>query len=138
MTLVIPSLVSSKVSIAYTSILIRQTVLLTSTTLLVIRVLPLMMQVYSTAHTFLFRWFVQLERTPSSPKSDLRLATAWSLIPSLKVQLSELVLLQLTRTATTVALQLRTSCDSSGCCGSGCPTCPFRPPSRGVFFYANK
>jgi hypothetical protein len=48
------------------------------------------------------------------------------------------VLLQLTRTATTVALQLRTSCDSSGCCGSGCPTCPFRPPSRGVFFYANK
>jgi hypothetical protein len=48
------------------------------------------------------------------------------------------VLLQLTRTATTVALQLRTSCDSSGCCGSGCPTCPFRPPSREVFFYVNK
>jgi len=127
----------------YTSILILQTLplqtqqVVTSTTLLVIRVLPLMTQVYSTAHTFLFRWFVQLERTPSNQKSDSRPATAWSRTPLQKEPLSAQVASESTATATIVVLQSRTSCDR-GCCGAGCPTCPFRPPIRGVFFYANK
>ena len=25
---------------------------------------------------------------------------------------------------------------TKGCCGSGCPDCPFRPPSQGGLFYA--
>ena len=54
-----------------------QTELPISITLLVIRALHLMTQVCSIAHTFLFRWFVQLERTPSSLRSDLRLVTVW-------------------------------------------------------------
>ena len=58
-----------------------------STTLLVIRVLHLMTQVCSTAHTFLFRWFVQLERTPSNLRSDSRLVTVLLLTHSQKVLL---------------------------------------------------
>ncbi len=111
----------------------------TSITSLVIRVLPLMTQVCSTAHTFPFKWFVLLERTPSSPKLDLRPATVLFPTHSPKEPRTHAVVnSSLTRTATIVALPLRTSCDSSGCCGSGCPTCPYRPPARGVFFYGNK
>ena len=90
MTLVTPSLVFCKVSIASISILILQTSLLlmalqvTSTTLLVIRVLRLMTQVCSIAHTFLSRWFVPLVRTPSSLRSASRPATVWLLTHSLK------------------------------------------------------
>ena len=72
MTLVTPSLVFCKVSIVYTSILMLQTVLLTSTMLSVIRVLPLTTQVCSTAHMFPSRWFVPLERTPSNPRLDFK------------------------------------------------------------------
>ena len=50
-------------------------VLVISTTLLVIRVHLLMMLVCSTAHTFHYRWFVQLERTVSNQKLALRLVT---------------------------------------------------------------
>ena len=64
-------------------------VLVTSTTLLVTKVLLLMTLVYSTAHTFHYRWFVQLERTPSSQKSDLRLVTDWLLTHSQKVLLKD-------------------------------------------------
>jgi len=140
MTPVTPSLVFCKVSIVYTSILMLLTLPLvmvpveTSTTLLVIRVLHLMTLVSSIAHTFLFRWFVQLEQTPSSPRLASRPATVLLLTHSLKVSPQEPVLLPLTRTATTEELLLKTSCDSSGCCGSGCPTCPFRPPQRGGLF----
>ena len=73
-TLVTPSLVFCKVSIVYTSILIPLTSLpqtelqVTSTMSLVIRVLPLMTLVCSIAHMFPSRWFVPLERTPSSPR----------------------------------------------------------------------
>jgi hypothetical protein len=39
-----------------------------------------------------------------------------------------------TATATTSVLLSRTLCDS-GCCGAGCPDCPFRPPSKGGSFF---
>src|SRR6056300_1270779 len=112
MTPVTPSQVYLQVSIVYTSIHILQTSLVISTTLLVIRVLHLMMQVCSTAHTFLSRWFVPLVRTASSQKSDLRPATAWSQIHSLKESTRVLELLLLTKTVTTEELLLRISCDS--------------------------
>ena len=112
MTLVTPSQVSCKVSIVSTSILIRQTLLLTSTTLLVIRVLHLMTQVSSIAPTFPSKWFVPLERTPSSPRLASRPATAWSLIPSQKEPPQVWVASASTATATIVALLSRTSCDS--------------------------
>ena len=115
-----PSLVQSKVSIAYISTHIRQTWLLitavwhkdpTSTTLLVIRVLRLMMQVSSIAHMFLSKWFVPLVRTPSSQKSASRPVTVLLPTHSLKVQTRVSEDCVLTATATIVALQLRTSCD---------------------------
>jgi len=143
MTRATPSLVFCKVSIESTLTHMLLTLLqvtlqmVTSTTLLVIRVLHLMTQVCSTAHTFLFRWFVQLVRTPSSPKLASRPVTGLLLTHSLKEQMQVVVPSRSTKTVTTDVLQLRTSCDR-GCCGAGCPTCPFRPPSRGVFFYANK
>jgi len=90
------------------------TTLLHSTTLLVIRVLHLMTQVSSTAHMYLSRWYVQLVRTPSSQKSDLRPATAWSLIHSLKAQIKVLVDSRPTPTATTEEYVLTTSCDPFG------------------------
>jgi len=131
MTLVTPSLVFCKVSIAYTSILILQTSplltlrVVTSTTLLVIRVLHLMTLVCSIAHTFLFRWFVQLARTPSNQKSDSRPATAWSRTHLQKEPPLAQVASESTATATTEELQSRTSCDSY--------SQPSRPPSGGLF-----
>ena len=115
MTPVTHSLVFSKVSIVYTSILILQTpelAPLTSITLLVIRVLHLMTQVCSIAHTFLSRWFVQLARTPSSQKLASRRATAWLLTPSHRAMHKVLAHSPLTLTATTEEFALRTSCDS--------------------------
>jgi len=74
---------------------------------------------------------VQLERTPSSPKADLRLATAWSLIPSLVVlPLITLVLSPVTLTATIVALRFKTSCDPSDTQSSS-------DLRKGVFFCLN-
>jgi FlaG/FlaF family flagellin (archaellin) len=72
MTLATPLLVLYSVSSVYTSTHILQTVLLTSITLQVIRVLHLMTQVSSTAHMYLSRWYVQLVRTPSSLRSASR------------------------------------------------------------------
>jgi len=43
----------------------------------VIRVLPLMMLASSTAHTFLFRWFVRLVKVPSSPRLVSKPVTEW-------------------------------------------------------------
>src|SRR5210317_99668 len=74
-----------------------------TTWLLAIKVLLHSMQVFSTAHTFLYRWFVRLVRTPSSQKSALRLATAWLQIHLHKVPIKALALLQLTQTSTTDA-----------------------------------
>ena len=126
MTPVTPSLVFSKVSIVYTSILILQTVLLTSTTLLVIREPLLMTLVCSIAHMYPSRWYVLSARTPSSPKSDLRPATAWLLIHSLRVLPKAAALSQLTETVTTEESLLRTLCDPSD-------THFTRPPSGGLF-----
>ena len=93
----------------------------------------------STAPTFLFRWFVRSLHRPSSLTSASRLVTALSLTPTLKVLpvLTTVVWVvsATTATVTTDVLRLRTLCDSQGCCGSGCPTCPFRPPSNGGSFF---
>ena len=53
----------------------QQTVLLISTMLQVIKVLHLMTQVYSTAHTFLYRWYVVWEQIVSNQRLDSRLVT---------------------------------------------------------------
>ena len=99
------------VSIVSTSTLILQTLLLTSTTLLVIRVLHLMMLVYSIALTFPSRWFVLLERTPSSPKLASRLVMVLFPTHSQKEPLRDLDASASTATATISALLSRTSCD---------------------------
>ena len=125
MTPVTPSLVFLLVSIAFTSIHMVLTVPLISTTLLVTRVLPHMTLVSSTALTFLFRWFVLSVRTPSSLRSDSRLATAWLPTHSLRVQPSVLVLLPRTPTATTVASRSKTSCDHGSHISSGGLRTPF-------------
>ena len=110
MTQAIHLLVFCKVSIVYTSILILLTVLLTTTMLLVIRVLPLMMLVYSTAHTFHYRWFVLWERTPSSQKLDLRQDTVLLQTHLLKEPHRDLECYLLTKTDTTEEWLLKTLC----------------------------
>ena len=104
-----------KVSIVSTSTLILLTdlltLLVTSTTLLVIRVLHLMTLVCSTALTFLSRWFVPLERTPSSPKLASRLVMVLFATHSQKEPLRVLDASASTATATISALLSRTSCD---------------------------
>ena len=82
----------------------------TSTMLLVIKVLLLMMLDCSTAHTFLYRWFVQLERIHSSQKSALRLVTESLRTHLPKDLIKVLVNSKLTQTATTGVLLLRTLC----------------------------
>ena len=131
MTLVIHLLVSYKVSIEYTSIHIQQTLLLLSTTLFDTKVLHLMTQVYSTAHTFHYRWFVQLEKTPSNQKSDLRLVMVLFPTHLLKEQLQVLVVSLLIATDTTEELELTTSCNSD-------ITYLFNKETlTGLFFYAS-
>jgi len=115
MTLATPSLVCYKVSIVYTSILILQTcltALVPSTTLQVIRVLPLTTQVSSTAHMSPSRWFVPSVRTPSNQRLDSRLATASSRTHSQKEQQQAVAHLPSTPTATTEESRSQTSCDS--------------------------
>ena len=69
------------------------------------------------------------ENTFQLPRSDLRLATAWSLIPSLVALPSITLALSLvTLTSTIVALKLPTSCDPSDLQGST------QTPARGSFF----
>jgi len=84
--------------------------LVISTMLLVTKVLHLMTLVYSTAHTFLYRWFVQLVRIHSNQKLASRLVTVWLRTHSLRELLRVMVLLQLTLTATTVVFPLLTLC----------------------------
>ena len=98
----------------------------------VIRVLHLMTLVCSIVLMFLSRWFVPSVRTPSKLKLGFQ-DSLWSCCPtpSQKVLTKDWVVSVSTPTVTTDVLQLRTSCDR-GCCGS-CPTCPFRPPSGGLF-----
>ena len=127
-TQVTPSLVFCKVSIVYTSILILQTLLLTSTTLLVTRVLPLMTQVCSTVLTFPSRWFVPLERTPSSPRLASRLVMVLFPTHSQKEPLRDSDASASTATATTSALLSRTSCDPYSHC--------YKTSFGGSFFYA--
>ena len=125
MTLVTPSLVFCKVSIVYTSILILLTSLpqtepqATSTMLSVTRVLPLTTLVCSIAHMFPSRWFVPLERTPSSPRLASRPATVWLPTHSQKEPIKVWVVSRSMQTATIVALQSRTSCDPSFTCHQG-------------------
>ena len=112
-TLVTPSLVFSKVSIVYTSILILQTLIPTSTTLLVTRDLAHTTQVSSTAHMYLSRWFAPSVRTPSSQRLASRLVTVSLRTHSQKepIRVSEDFLQ--TRTVTTDVSRLQTSCDHS-------------------------
>ena len=70
----------------------RQTMVI-STMLLDTKVLHLTMQDCSTALTFHYRWFVQLEKTSWQLKSDLRHVTEWLRTHSHKV-LKDWVLLQ--------------------------------------------
>ena len=130
MTPVTPSQVYLLVSIVYTSIHIPLTELLISITLLVIRVLHLMTQVCSIAHMFPSRWFVPLERTPSSLRLASRLVTVLLLTHSLVLQV-ELIPAnsRLTTTVTTEESPSRTSCDP----GSHI----FQETLRGLFFYLN-
>jgi len=86
-----------------------QSVVITS--LLVIRVHQHSTLVSSTAHTFLFRWFVQLTRTASSQRSASRHVTEWLQTHSQKVLQSALVLLQRILTSTIVELSLTTLCN---------------------------
>ena len=113
MMLVTPSQVSLLVSIVYTSILILQTLLQTSTTLSVTKVLHLTTQVCSIAHTFLSRWFVPSVRTPSSLRSASRLVMVLLLTHSQKVLLLSptLVVSRQMQTVTIRELSSRTSCD---------------------------
>ena len=109
--------------------------MLLSSSSLVIRVLPLMMLVCSIAHTFLSRWFVQLVLTPSSPKSDLRHATAWFLIHSLKARLPFpipilLLVVTSTPTSTTDVFVLLTSCDITSHRST-------QTPLRGLFLWVH-
>ena len=66
----------------------------------------------STAHTFLYRWFVQLDRTHSSLRLDLRQDTVLLLTHSQREQIKDLVDLRLTQTVTTEELEFTTSCNS--------------------------
>jgi len=83
--------------------------------LLVTKVLHLMMQDCSTAHTFLYRWFVQLEKTHSSQKSGSRLVTESLLTPSpVVLLLMILVSLHVIVISTIDVLRSQTLCKKKG------------------------
>ena len=81
-----------------------------SITLLVTKEHLLMMQDYSTAHTFHYRWFVLWEKTPSSQKLDLRQDTVLLQTHLLKEPHRDLVDYLLTKTDTTEEWLLKTLC----------------------------
>ena len=113
MTQVIHLLVFLQVSSESTSTHMLQTLLLHSTTLQVIKVHHLMTQVYSTAHTFLYRWYVVWEQTVSNQRLDSRLVTESLQTHLLKEQHSpHLVFFHVTATYTTEELKLQTLCNS--------------------------
>src|SRR6056300_1409733 len=101
-------MVVSKYTLTHTS-----QILPTATTRLVTKALVLLMLVFSTAHTCLFRWFVRLVKTPSNQRSDLRLATAWSLILSQPTMATVLLLawVVVMVTSTTDLLRSQTLCN---------------------------
>jgi len=101
--------------------------LATSIMLLVTKVHHLMMQESSTAHMYLCRWYVQLERTPSSPRLASRPDMVWLLTHLLKAPPRVWVDCRSMLTATTEELLLRTSCDT------GYIPSQIRPPSGGLF-----
>ena len=109
----------------------RQTTVI-STMLLDTKVLHHTMQDCSTAHTFHYRWFVQLEKTASSLKSDLRHVMVWLRTHSHKELPKDWVLLQRMPTVTTDVLLLRTLCKKfiSSLLHKD-------SPSGGSFFYLN-
>ncbi len=111
MTLVTPSLVFCLVSTESTSILMLQTLLLSSTTLSVTRAPLLTTQVSSTAHMYPSRWYVQLARTPSNPRSASRPVMVLLQTPSQKEPSKVWVASRSTRTVTTEEFRSRTSCD---------------------------
>jgi len=88
-----------------------QAPLVISTTPLVTRVQAHLMLVSSTVHMFHYRWFVQSARIPSSQKSDLRLATASSLI-LLQQPLPMVLSLLRKRISTIVLLSFQTLCNN--------------------------
>ena len=110
MTQAIHLLVFYKVSIECTSTHIQQTLLLTSTTLQDTKVHHLTTQDYSTAHTFHYRWFVQLVKILSNQKSDSRLVMVLLLTHLRKVPTKVVEILILIRTATTDVFLLTTLC----------------------------
>ena len=81
----------------------------------------------STAHTFLYRWFVLLVRTPSNQKLALRLVMESLLTHSLRVTFLTKVLdaYSLTQTVTTAELKLQTSCNSYYISNEGGRKTPF-------------
>ena len=104
-------LVLSTVASRSMLILTLQTLLTSTSTLQVTRVLLLTTQVCSIALTFLFSRFVQLTLTPSSPRSASRLATAWSRTPSPRVLPRAAAHSPLILTSIIVVFRLQTSCD---------------------------
>ena len=78
------------------------------------KVLHLMTLDYSTVLTFRSKWYVPSVRTPSSPKLALRPVMVSLPTHSLKEQPFPTDTSQLTTTATTEELLLRTSCDTDG------------------------
>ena len=111
MMLVTHLLVFFKVSTEYTLTHILQPVLLSSTMLLDTKVHHHTTQDYSTAHMFHYRWFVQLVRTPSSQKLDLRPDMVWLQTHSLKELIEVLVESRQIVTDTIRELQLQTLCN---------------------------
>ena len=69
---------------------------------------------YSIALTFLYRWFVQLERIVSNQKSGLRLVMVSLQTHLPKVLLLEMVILSVTLTFTIDVLRLLTLCKKKG------------------------
>ena len=66
---------------------------------------------YSTAHTFLYRWFVRLVRIHSNQKLDSRPDMVWLRTHSHKDLLKDKVFLHVTRTVTTEELRFLTLCN---------------------------
>jgi len=108
MTLVTLSLVFLMVAYVFISIHTQSVVTISP---LVIRAPQHSTLVSSIAHTFLFRWFVQLTRTASNQRLASRHVTEWSQTHSLKVLQPVLVLLRRILTSTIVELSLTTLCN---------------------------
>ena len=131
MTQAIHLLVCYKVSTECTLTHLLLTLLLLSTMLSVTKVHLLMTLDYSTAHTFLYRWFVRLVRIHSNQKLDSRPDMVWLRTHSHKELLRDLEHSHVTQTVTTEELRLLTLCNLE-------ITISFKRMSlTSSFFYAN-